>query len=313
MTAGEKDSCLAWDIGRFFVLASKPLGMDDPEPESGRDPGTVLITGCSSGIGAQTAKTFLNDDWTVYATARNHQDLSELETAGCRVAELDVTNSEQISDVVDRIIAEDGRIDCLVNNAGYGQFGPLEETPTEELQRQFEVNVYGPHRLIRAVLPQMRKQGRGRIINVSTFGGRVAVPGGGAYCGSKFALEALSDALRPEVEPQGIDVVVVEPGLVETGFTKRALDELDDLDDTGEYEWFHDLAADFETIEGWGYAMSPSRVAAAIHEAGTCGNPAPRYPVGKLASVAMLARFLPDRLRDQLFRTGFRLLGKVST
>lgn len=286
--------------------------MDDPETGSGRDPGTVLITGSSSGIGAEAARTFLNDDWTVYATARDLDDLQELETAGCRIAQLDVTRPEQVSDVVDRIIAEDGRIDCLVNNAGYGQFGPLEEIPTKELHEQFDVNVYGPHRLIRAVLPQMRDQGRGRIVNVSTFGGRVAVPGGGAYCGSKFAIEAMSDALRMEVEPQGIDVVVIEPGLVDTGFTERVLAELDGLEKTGAYKWFHDLAADFEAIEGWGYAMSPSLVATAIHEAGTCGNPAPRYPVGKLASIAMLGRYLPDRVRDRLFRIGFRLLGAVS-
>ena len=145
-------------------------------------PKTVLITGCSSGIGRATAEAFLDEGWEVYATARNPADVETLGDRGCTVATLNVTEDDDVVRVVDRIVDEQGRIDCLVNNAGYAQFGSLEDVPTDAVHRQFDVNVYGPHRLTRAVLPHMRRRREGTIVNVSSAAGRVAFPGGGAYC-----------------------------------------------------------------------------------------------------------------------------------
>ncbi|WP_253736301.1 SDR family oxidoreductase [Halohasta salina] len=265
-------------------------------------PKTVLITGCSSGIGRATALAFADEGWTVYATARDPADIETLEDAGCRTDRLDVTEQDDIDRVVDRILDEEGAIGCLVNNAGFGQFGSLEDVPVEKVAEQYEVNVYGPHRLIRAVLPHMRREEEGTIVNVSSVAGRVAFPGGSAYCGSKFALEAMSDALRAEVEPFGVDVVVVEPGPVRTSFSDRAEAEADGNDRTGAYEDFYSLFDDTEAIGGDGPgSVSPERVAEDIVNAASATKPVARVPVGTAARVSVLARFIPDTIRDQLW------------
>ena len=265
-------------------------------------PKTVLITGCSSGIGRATALAFLDEGWTVYATARDPADLEPLGEAGCKTDRLDVTNQEDIDRVVDRILDEDGVISCLVNNAGYGQFGPIEDIPIEQVEKQYAVNVYGPHRLVRAVLPHMRREERGTIINVSSVAGRVAFPGGGVYCGSKFALEAMSDALRTEVEPFGIDVVLIQPGPVQTNFSERAGNEVEQADRSAAYEEFYDIFDDTEAVGGDGPgSVSPQRVAEDIVNAASATKPVARVPVGTVARVSVLARFIPDAIRDQLW------------
>ena len=265
---------------------------------------TVLITGCSSGIGRATARSFMQSDWRVYTTARNPADIETLGENGCEIATLDVTDDGDVRRVVDRIVEETGRIDCLVNNAGYAQFGPLEDVPVEQLHRQFDVNVYGPHRLIRAVLPHMREQDDGTIVNASSVAGRIATPGQGAYAGSKFALEGMSDALRAEVDEYGVDVVLVEPGPVDTNFVERADDELDDgLDRSGAYERLYRIYEDQQVFGGAGaVAVHPEEVADVIVEAACSPNPGPRYPVGQFAKYSLLARFLPDRWRDAAVR-----------
>ena len=267
---------------------------------------TALITGCSSGIGQSTARHFVDDGWTVYATAREEGDIADLD---CRTDELDVTSGADIDRVVDRAIEEEGRLDCLVNNAGYGQYGPLEDVPTDELHRQFDVNVYGPHRLIRAVLPHMRDREEGTIVNVTSVAGRVVTPGGGAYSASKFALEAMSDALRGEVEDFGVDVVLVEPGPVQTGFRDRMEEELDEgLERRPEYEWLYDLIQDAGLFAGDApIAVPPEDVAAVIHDAACVSDPDPRYPVGRAATYLLYSRFLPDRARDAAYRLVRRL------
>ncbi|MFC6988113.1 SDR family oxidoreductase [Haloplanus sp. GCM10025708] len=271
-------------------------------------PKTVLITGSSSGIGHATAEAFLDEGWEVYATARNPADVQALGDRGCTIATLDVTEDDDVDRVVDRVIEEQGRIDCLVNNAGYAQFGPQEDVPTDSVHQQFDVNVYGPHRLTRAVLPQMRTQGSGTVVNVSSVAGRVSFPGGGVYCGSKFALEAMSDALRSEVESHGVDVVLVEPGPVDTRFTERAEREVEDLDRSGAYDAFYRTFEDTQAIGGGGpWAVSPDRVAEAVLDAASSTKPPARYPVGTVAKVAVLGRFVPDALRDRLFRLVERL------
>ena len=270
---------------------------------------TVLITGCSSGIGRAAARAFLNDEWRVYATARDPDDVAALGEAGCETATLDVTDGQQVVDVVSGVLDEADRLDCLVNNAGYGQFGPIEDVPVERVHRQFDTNVYGPHRLVRAVLPHMRDRGRGTIINLSSAGGRVATPGMGVYCGSKFAIEAMSDALRPEVAEYGIDVVVIEPGPVDTGFDERVAAELDDLDRSGAYESYYDLYTDTRSLgPDSPIAVRPRVVANSILTAANVPDPAPRYPVGSIARASEFGRFVPARLRDRAYKAGSNLL-----
>lgn len=271
---------------------------------------TVLITGCSSGIGRATALAFLSEGWTVYATARNPADIESLGERGCEIATLDVTDDGDAERVVDRILDETGHIDCLVNNAGYAQLGPLEDVSVEDARQQYAVNVHGVHRLCRAVLPHMRREGDGTIVNVSSVVGRLSFPLGGVYAGSKFALEAMSDALRNEVAEHGIDVVVVEPGGVQTQFDTRVDEEISDLDRTAAYDSLYSLWDDAELLGGAGPgAIPPERVAADILNAASATKPRARYPVGTMAQVAVLARFLPDSVRDRLYQLVIRFVG----
>lgn len=267
-------------------------------------PETVLITGCSSGIGHATATAFLDEGWQVYATARNPADIETLgEHSNCDVSTLDVTDDGDVERVVSRIEEEAGALDCLVNNAGYAQFGPVEDIPVEDVHAQFDVNVYGPHRLSRAVLPLMREEGDGTIINLSSLAGRLTFPGGGAYSATKFALESMSDAMRVEVEDQGIDVVLVEPGPVETQFKARAEDEVEELPQTEAYGWLYDILADRQTLGGTSPgAVSPVTVAEEIVNAASATKPPARIPVGPIADLGVYARFLPTWASDGIFR-----------
>ncbi|MFC7080882.1 SDR family oxidoreductase [Halorussus caseinilyticus] len=272
---------------------------------------TVLITGCSSGIGRETAHAFLEDGWEVYATARNPADVEALGEAGANIATLDVTDEDDVERVVERMIDEEGRVDCLVNNAGYAQLGPVEDVPVESVEDQFAVNVYGPHRLVREVLPHMRERQTGTIVNVSSVAGRLATPGMGVYSGSKFAMEGITDSLRPEVADHGIDVVLVEPGPVDTAFTERANDELQGVERSDGYDTLYSILDDSEAIGGGGPgSVSPREVAETILDAANLSDPADRYPVGQVAKVTLLARFIPAKLRDKFFGLLFSLVAK---
>lgn len=263
---------------------------------------TVLITGCSSGVGRAAAYAFLDDEWRVYATARNPADIEKLGEAGCDISTLDVTDPDDVERVVGRIVDERGRIDTLVNNAGYGQHGPLEDVDDERLRTQFDVNLFGPHRLIRAVLPHMRERERGTIVNVSSFAGRLAAPGMGAYAASKHAIEGYSDALRPEVEPFGVDVCVVQSGPVKSSFRERVDDELHRLDRTPAYEDIYQFQEDASLFGADSpIAVHPGAVAEAILEAAVEPDPEARYVVGPAAQLLVYASYLPDRIRDGLF------------
>ena len=288
---------------------------------------TALITGCSSGIGRATAEAFLDEEWVVYATARDPDDLTDLvasarpadgpadadgddadgardDRGGTVVAlELDVTDGDECRDAVERVIDERGRIDALVNNAGYGQHGPLEDVPMRYVARQFDVNVFGPHRLVRAAVPHMRERGEGTVVNVSSLAGRLAAPGAGAYAASKHAVEGYSDALRTELAPTGVDVVVIQPGPVTTEFRDRVDRELDKLDRSEDYGWVYDLQADAAVLGGDSpFATTPEAVAEAIVEASVIPDPDARYVVGGFARALSLAAYLPDRARDGLVR-----------
>ncbi len=184
--------------------------------------GVVLITGCASGIGAATASLLARRGWRVVATARRTEQLADLAAQGCETLALDVTDEAQRTAAIETVLARHGRIDALVNNAGYSLSGALEPLPLEAVRRQFETNVFALLRLCQLVLPAMRAQGAGRIVNVSSMGGKLTFPGGGAYHASKYAVEALSDALRFETAGFGVKVIVVEPGLIRTGFAEAA-------------------------------------------------------------------------------------------
>jgi NAD(P)-dependent dehydrogenase (short-subunit alcohol dehydrogenase family) len=271
---------------------------------------TVLVTGSSSGIGRATARAFLDDGWTVYATARNPADIQTLGEEGARLATLDVTDDEDVERVVDRIIEDEGRIDCLVNNAGYAQPGPVEDVPIERVQSQFDVNVFGPHRLIREALPHMRTQESGRILNVSSVVGQVSVPGLGIYCGSKFAMEGISDALRAEVAEYGIDVVLIEPGPVETGFADRANAEADGLERSGAYDRLYRVLDDTQALGGGGLgAISPEEVADTILDAANLQHPEPRYAVGEAARYTIMGKHVPASWRDAAYGFALKLVG----
>jgi len=263
---------------------------------------TVLITGCSSGIGRAAAYAFLDEEWQVYATARNPADIETLDDAGCDIGTIDVTSDEDVNRVVDRIIEEEGRIDAVVNNAGYGQHGPLEDIDDDLLEKQFAVNVFGPHRLARAALPHMREREDGTIINVSSVAGRIAAPGMGPYSASKHAIEGYSDSLRRELDPFGVDVSVVQPGPVETAFRDRVDEELGRLDRTDAYEDLYAFQEDATLLGGDSpIAVHPAEVAEAIVEAAVSTDPEPRYVVGRAAQLLVYARYLPDRIADGLF------------
>src|SRR3954470_17639690 len=176
----------------------------------------ALVTGASSGIGAAAARRLHADGFTVYAVARRVERMKDLTDLGIRVEPVDVTDDASMTALVGTILAEAGRIDVLVNNAGYGSYGALEDVPIDEARRQFEVNVFGLARLTQLVLPQMRSRRSGRIVNISSMGGRIYEPLGSWYHATKFAVEGLSDSLRMELAPFGIQVVVIQPGAIRT-------------------------------------------------------------------------------------------------
>ncbi len=268
--------------------------------------GPVLITGCSSGIGHAAAKIFRAAGHETFATARDISTLNDLRAIGCHTLMLDVTDEAARRSVVETIEREFGAIGVLINNAGYGQYGPLEEISLDALRLQFETNVFGGLRLSQLVLPAMRRAGHGRIVNVSSVAGRVSSIGGGAYHATKFAIEALTDALRPEVEPFGIDVVSVLPGPIATRFEATLLKSLPDTGADSPYAYFKQrLAAymhDFLDPNGFG-VMSAETVARAVFKAATAKRPRTRYSVGVIAHLGPIGRALtPDRVVDFMTR-----------
>jgi len=199
----------------------------------------VLISGCSTGIGRATAEHLARRGWTVYATARNPDALADLERVGCNVLALDVTNEDSIAAAVEVVERAEGAIGVLVNNAGYSQSGSVESIPLDSVRRQFETNVFGLVRLCQLALPGMRRQGSGRIVNIGSMGGKLTFPDGGVYHASKYAVEALSDALRFEVRGFGVHVSLVEPGLIRTHFAEAAGGALPVLDKSDPYAAFN--------------------------------------------------------------------------
>lgn len=264
----------------------------------------ILVTGASSGIGEATALRLKASGHTVYAAARRIERMQKLTGADIRVLPLDVTDSVSVQTAVDTIIAECGRIDIVVNNAGYGSYGAVEEVSPEEGRAQFDVNVFGAVRLTQLVLPHMRAQRSGTVINITSMGGKIYTPLGAWYHGTKFALEAISGCLRLEVEPFGIDVVVIEPGGIKTEWADIAAAKLLDVSGHGAYAKQAEAMADSMVGESSRKRQSsPQVIADTIAQAVSARRPKTRYAVGFGAKpMICLRRLLSDRLFDRFMR-----------
>ena len=269
---------------------------------------SVLITGCSSGIGRATAERLAGRGYTVYATARRIESIAELEAKGCRLLSLDVTDEGSMRTAVEAVERAEGAVAALVNNAGYSQSGAAESVPMEDVRRQFETNVFGLLRMCQLVLPGMRREAAGRIVNISSMGGRLVFPGGGVYHATKYAVEALSDALRFEVAGFGVQVVVIEPGLITTRFGETAAGGV--ARGHGPYADFNAAvaAATASAYEGplSRLGAGPEAVAKTVEKAISSRRPRTRYLVTASARVLLAQRrLLPDRLWDRVVGTSF--------
>lgn len=259
----------------------------------------ILVTGASSGFGELAVSKLLDRGYIVYAAARRIDRMKSLEAKGAKLLSMDVTSDEQVNSGVTEIIENEGRIDGLVNNAGYGGYGMIESVDLEEAEYQLQVNVIGLARVTKAVLPYMRNQKSGNIVNLSSVAGHMAFPMGGWYTASKHAVEALSDALRSEVKRFGIKVSIVEPSAVQTEFLDRALEKIDEV--------AHDEAY-LKQVEGFKKAFSknyenapgPEAVANAIVDGVTSNKPKIRYQVSGAKSAILLKKLLPQRTFDNI-------------
>ena len=270
----------------------------------------VLITGCSTGIGRATAEHLAAKGHTVYATARKLEAVADLEAKGCRTLALDVTSEESMQSAVRTVEEAEGAVGALVNNAGYSQSGAIETIPLDSIRAQFETNVFGLIRMCQLVLPKMREQGHGRIVNISSMGGRLSFPGGGIYHATKYSVEAISDVLRWEVQGFGVDVVLIEPGLIKTHFADTAVGTVTDAEDDGVYGRFNSAvsAATAGAYEGPLARLGggPETVARAIEKAIVKRRPRTRYLVTPSARLALTQRRLvTDRTWDRLMRANF--------
>jgi short-subunit dehydrogenase len=269
----------------------------------------VLITGCSTGIGRATAERLAEEGYNVHATARRLESIQDLGEKGMKTHALDVTDEPSMEAAVVEV-ENDGPIGALVNNAGYSQSGAIETIPMTSVRRQFETNVFGLIRMCQLVLPGMRSAGSGRIVNLSSMGGKLTFPGGGIYHATKHAVEAISDALRFEVRGFGIDVAVIEPGLIVTEFGETAAATVDDVEEHGPYARFNAAVAKL-TAEAYTGPMArlgagPEAVAQKISRALSANRPSTRYKVTASARVMMGVRGLvSDRMWDRMVRSQY--------
>ncbi|HMB55038.1 MAG TPA: oxidoreductase [Thermoanaerobaculia bacterium] len=262
---------------------------------------TVLITGASSGIGKATAEKLLAEGYTVYVAARRVERMRDLEERGATALAMDVTDESQVTAAVARVAAEQGGVDVLVNNAGFGMYGAMEDTDLDDARYQFEVNLFGLARLTQEVLPWMRQQGDGTIVNISSMGGKMYTPLGSWYHATKHALEGWSDCLRLELAPFGIDVVIVEPGVIETEFGDVMMGPMLERSGSGPYaEMARKVAAATERSYEKGGASPPTLIADVIARALAARRPKTRYVAGKLAKpLIFLRKWFGDRLFDK--------------
>jgi NAD(P)-dependent dehydrogenase (short-subunit alcohol dehydrogenase family) len=266
----------------------------------------VLITGCSTGIGRETAKLLAATGRTVYATARNLDSIADLEASGCRALELDVTDEASARAAVEAVA---GGVGVLVNNAGINELGPIETLPLERVRAMFDTNLFGLMRMCQLVLPGMREQGYGRIVNVGSMNGRFTFPGMGSYCATKHAIEATSDALRHEVRPFGVHVSLIQPGMVKTGLGRTAVDRRAD-DHDGPYSDYMsgvvESALTYQDGPMARLACEPEDVSETILRAIEDDRPRARYRVAMSAPLMLATRkLLPDAAFDAFIRSQF--------
>jgi NAD(P)-dependent dehydrogenase (short-subunit alcohol dehydrogenase family) len=269
----------------------------------------ALVTGGSSGIGEATALRLQELGYTTYAGARRVERMEHLTTSGIRPLAMDVTDDESMQSGVEQILAEEGRIDVLVNAAGYGSYGALEDVPLSEARNQVEVNLFGAARLTQLVLPRMRDQRSGTIVNITSMGGKIYTPLGAWYHATKHALEALSDCLRMELKSFGIDVVVIEPGGIRTEWPGIAAEKVRAVSGTGPYAPQGNAVADSLASESTRRRSSPPElIAKTIGKAVTARRPKTRYAAGYGAKpMIFLHDVLPDRAFDAFIRRAVRM------
>jgi short-subunit dehydrogenase len=275
--------------------AQRPTGRE--ESQMGK---TVLITGASSGMGKEAAKKLLVDGYRVYVAARRVERMADLEQQGATAIAMDISKDDEIVAAVERITSEEGGVDVLINNAGFGSYGAMEDTTLEDARYQFEVNLFGLARLTQLVLPYMRREKAGRIINISSMGGKIYTPLGSWYHATKHALEGWSDCLRIEVAPFGIDVVIIEPGAIDTEWSGIMVEQMMERSGDGPYADQAKRMADAADDDG-----SPvSVIADVIVKAVETDKPKTRYSAGKYAKQLLaMRRLLSDRMFDRLIKS----------
>ncbi|HET7330633.1 SDR family NAD(P)-dependent oxidoreductase, partial [Dyella sp.] len=301
---------------RSFIIMPIPavpaVAEEHPMPHSAARSKAVLVTGCSTGIGKAIAARLAGAGWTVYATARKPETLEDLKASGCRTLALDVNDEASMQAAVSAVEDAHGAVGVLINNAGYSQSGAVESVPLSRVRAQFETNVFGLIRMCQLVLPGMRRQGWGRIVNMGSMGGKLTFPGGGIYHASKYAVEALSDALRFEVRGFGVDVVLIQPGLIRSRFSATAGVAIDAVQaDAGPYREFNTAVAKasrdvYETGLLARLGGEPERVAATIEKVLRSARPKARYAVTPSARLMMTQRALMgDGMWDRFLRSNF--------
>lgn len=262
----------------------------------------ILITGASSGMGKVTAEKLIKEGHTVYTVARRIDQMQDLASIGGKPLQMDVTNEADIEKVVDTIIQNEGKIDVLWNNAGYGLYGSVEDVSLEEARKQMEVNVFGLAAVTQKVVPFMRKQKSGLIINTSSVGGKVYFPMGAWYHASKHAVEGLSDCLRLELKPFGIDVVILEPGFIATEFGSVLLNNFEKISKDSAYsDMMNAIITNTKKTEAEGNNSQPTVIADAVSKIIKTKNPKTRYSVGKMAKpLIFLRNLVGDKMYDKM-------------
>lgn len=272
----------------------------------------ALVTGASSGIGKATVRRLLNLGYTVYAAARRLDAMQDIKSEGAYIVHLDLTDSKSIKNCIGKVLSEHSQIDVLINNAGYGSYGAVEDVPIDEARRQFEVNLFGMAETIQQVLPSMREHRSGKIIIVSSIGGKVWSLLGAWYQATKFAVEGFGDCLRNELRPFGIDVIIIEPGAIKTDWAKIASENLGKTSANSAYKKLVDIASVFYLETEHKIGVEPDVVAKAIIKSVTVSQPRARYIAPTSAKIVVFLRWLlPDSIFDKVWAKFYKIPEKM--
>ncbi len=269
----------------------------------------ALVTGASSGMGKAIAVQLLADGYIVYVAARRVEKMADLQKQGAIAIKMDITNEHDVTNLVTTIEQQNAGVDVLINNAGFGSYGAMEDTTIEDAKYQFEVNVFGLARITQAVLPYMREKKAGRIVNITSMGGKIYTPLGSWYHATKHALEGWSDCLRLELSPFGIDVIIIEPGIIKTEFGTVMLGPMLERSGNSVYgKMAHAVAQAMQNSYEKGGASDASVIAKTVSVALKAKKPQTRYAVGKLAQPLMFMRqWLGDRIFDKVIQRAMNI------